>query len=352
MNEVTQFAAGHDDLIHDVAYDFYGRRLVTCSSDQKLKVWDAGNEGGAWVLSDSWKRAPEIQAHDSAAVRARWAHPEFGPLIASAGFDRTVRLWEEMEDTGNAGRRWVERARLADSRGAVQDLEFAPSHLGLKLAAVASDGIVRIYEALDVVQLGAWTLMDDIEVAAPGGDAHYCVSWCPSRFQPAMLAVGCGKENTVKIFRQDAHNKWSPFEILPGHTDAVTDVAWAPAVGRSYQLVATSSRDGRVRIFRLTNADDSARSPAWHAGAPTPPTSTVAGRAVRRYRVELVGDFSDHGTEVWRVEWNVTGTILSSSGDDGKVRLWKASYMDEWRCMSIISAEQNSGMDHSESVMR
>lgn len=30
--------AGHKDLIHDVAYDFYGRRFATCSSDQSVKV--------------------------------------------------------------------------------------------------------------------------------------------------------------------------------------------------------------------------------------------------------------------------------------------------------------------------
>lgn len=30
--------ADHKDLIHDVAYDFYGRRLATCSSDQNVKV--------------------------------------------------------------------------------------------------------------------------------------------------------------------------------------------------------------------------------------------------------------------------------------------------------------------------
>lgn len=28
----------HEDLIHDVAYDFYGKRLATCSSDQTVKV--------------------------------------------------------------------------------------------------------------------------------------------------------------------------------------------------------------------------------------------------------------------------------------------------------------------------
>ena len=31
-------SADHKDLVHDVAYDFYGRRFATCSSDQVVKV--------------------------------------------------------------------------------------------------------------------------------------------------------------------------------------------------------------------------------------------------------------------------------------------------------------------------
>jgi len=49
------FETSHEDLIHDVSYDFYGRRLVTCSSDQKLKVWDFNQETNDWELNDSWK---------------------------------------------------------------------------------------------------------------------------------------------------------------------------------------------------------------------------------------------------------------------------------------------------------
>ena len=28
----------HKDLIHDIAFDFYGKRIATCSSDQNVKV--------------------------------------------------------------------------------------------------------------------------------------------------------------------------------------------------------------------------------------------------------------------------------------------------------------------------
>ncbi|KND04014.1 uncharacterized protein SPPG_01461 [Spizellomyces punctatus DAOM BR117] len=354
MNEVTQFSAGHEDLIHDVAYDFYGNRLVTCSSDQKLKVWDMDRQTNLWVLNDTWK------GHDSSILKASWAHPEYGQVFASCSFDRSVRIWEEQKhDAYTGGRKWVEKARLADSKGTVQDIEFAPNHLGLKLASCSADGIVRIYEAMDVIQLSHWTLMDEIEVGTGSSkepDAHYCLSWCPSRFQPQMLAIGCGKENIAKVYRLDSHNRWQPHEVLGGHNDIVTDVAWAPNMGRSYQLIATASKDGHVRIFKLT--DENTRGGAvggvggWQQ--PAAAAAAVAGltpKGKKKFRVDTVADFSDHGAEVWRVEWNVTGTILSSSGDDGKVRLWKASFLDEWKCISIISAEQGVG-DYGENAMR
>jgi WD40 repeat protein len=50
--------------------------------------------------------------------------------------------------------------------------------------------------------------------------------------------------------------------------------------------------------------------------------------ARKRFRVDLVAEFMEHDAEVWRVEWNITGTILSSSGDDGKVRLWKGRLLN------------------------
>ena len=68
--------ADHEDLIHDVAYDFYGKRMATCSSDQKVKVWDQ-DEAGNWNCSASWK------THNGSVWKVTWAHPEFGQVGGS-----------------------------------------------------------------------------------------------------------------------------------------------------------------------------------------------------------------------------------------------------------------------------
>jgi nucleoporin SEH1 len=97
----------------------------------------------------------------------------------------------------------------------------------------------------------------------------------------------------------------------------VTDVAWAPNMGRSYQLIATASKDGIVRIFKLTDKDKASKASASKSG---------------KWHVTLVAAFDDHKAEVWKVEWNILGNILSSSGDDGKVRLWSCKFLNVLQC--------------------
>ena len=62
-------------------------------------------------------------------------------------------------------------------------------------------------------------------------------------------------------------------------------------------------------------------------------------RPLSRFDIRQAGQFDEHGTSVWRVCWNITGTILATSGDDGCVKLWKANYMDNWKCVSTLRAD-------------
>lgn len=51
MYEAHTINAEHKDLIHDIAYDYYGERMATCSSDQFVKVrWTNGRERFTFLL--------------------------------------------------------------------------------------------------------------------------------------------------------------------------------------------------------------------------------------------------------------------------------------------------------------
>lgn len=51
MFVARSIAADHKDLIHDVSYDFHGRRMATCSSDQSVKVISNLLDVGSLVLA-------------------------------------------------------------------------------------------------------------------------------------------------------------------------------------------------------------------------------------------------------------------------------------------------------------
>lgn len=55
--------------------------------------------------------------------------------------------------------------------------------------------------------------------------------------------------------------------------------------------------------------------------APDRKESTSTGPT--KFEVQIVAQFDNHNSQVWRVSWNITSTLLASSGDDGCVRLWK-----------------------------
>uniref|UniRef100_A0A3Q2DWC4 SEH1-like (S. cerevisiae) n=1 Tax=Cyprinodon variegatus TaxID=28743 RepID=A0A3Q2DWC4_CYPVA len=169
-----RIAADHKDLIHDVSYDFHGRRMATCSSDQSVKVWDK-SENGEWQCTASWK------THSGSVWRVTWAHPEFGQVLASCSFDRTAAVWEEIVGESNDKQRglshWIKRTTLVDSRTSVTDVKFAPKHMGLMLATCSADGVVRIYEAPDVMNLSQWSLQHEISCKL----SCSCISWNPSR---------------------------------------------------------------------------------------------------------------------------------------------------------------------------
>lgn len=154
------------------------------------------------------------------------------------------------------------------------------------------------------------------------------------------------------------------------HTPPVSSLSFAPPSGRSYLLLAAGARDGRARVWRITppplslprssgsvqngNAGPGGGSGAdndgedglseaegdWTArlevelesavgGDSHPHPAAVAGHHLGAGNVNI-NSSSRRGTGLGgamsavKVEWNILGTVLSTSGgEDGRVRVWK-----------------------------
>lgn len=65
-------------------------------------------------------------------------------------------IWEETKSINKDNQKisnWLSRTKLFESKESIEDIKFGPRHLGLILAAASSEGLVRIYEAPDIMNL-------------------------------------------------------------------------------------------------------------------------------------------------------------------------------------------------------
>lgn len=177
-------------------------------------------------------------------------------MIATSSFDRTAAVWEETVKTSQTMlpvKVWVRRTNLVDSRTSVTDVKFGPKSQGLTLATCSADGVIRIYEAPDIMNLSQWTLQHEIDCKLPLS----CLSWNQSmfRFHPPMIAVGSDASelpNSGKVFifeYSDNSRRWAKTETINSITEPVHDIAFAPNYGRTYHILSVASRD--VQIFNL-----------------------------------------------------------------------------------------------------
>ncbi|KAF8755447.1 WD40 repeat-like protein [Rhizoctonia solani] len=349
MLQSSVIPSTHADLITDTVYNYYGVKLATGGIDQKIKIWKLNELTGVWSMVDEWK------AHDAPVAKIAWAHPEYGTLLASCSYDRTVKIWEDARGIPDASgpSKFQLKATLTEARGTV---------------TIASDNIVRIYECHETYHLNPWLLVEEFDAAAiavtpvsgespsgatptqtntalsdtpptaPSGislqrsgaaaasnppnkpvgvkeaDGAWCVQWLKDKFSE-IIAVSCGTQAVVKI------------------------IALQP--GKPPQLLATGSRDHKVRIFKLWHGERDAFGEDGFGDG-------TSARADQSWSFSRLGEFDDHKATVGRVEWNITGTILSSAGDDGKIRLWKATFNNVWRSMGTLGAVESADGDAME----
>ncbi|KAG6757575.1 hypothetical protein POTOM_037893 [Populus tomentosa] len=293
---------GHEDTVHDVAMDYYGKRIATASSDHSIKIVGVNN--------NSSQHLANLTGHQGPVWQVAWAHPKFGSLLASCSYDGRVIIWKE----GNQND-WIQAHAFDDHKSSVNSIAWAPHELGLCLACGSSDGNISVFTARAD---GNWDT-SRIDQAHPAGVTS--VSWAPSTAPGALVGSGLldpaqklcsgGCDNTVKVWKLYNGNwKLDCFPTLNMHTDWVRDVAWAPNLGLPKSTIASASQDGKVIIWTVAKEGDQ-----WEG--------------------KVLHDFK---APVWRVSWSLTGNILAVADGNSNVTLWKEAVDGEWQQVTTVDA--------------
>ncbi|CAF1155243.1 unnamed protein product [Adineta steineri] len=334
----------HKDFIHDTAFNFYGTRMATCSSDGYVRIYDLHDD-------DTWRQSGtfSLPTQTGPMIRVTWAHPEFGGMLATVAFDRFVNVWYESPTAANDPSEYATKWQNKDSfyesflfgsseqRPTNSDssshsstyntiaIQFAPKHLGQILATVFFDGRIRIYDFQ-----GA-SVVNKEEIQTKMSNLS-CISWSTARHHLApLIAVGSDDCNTstgakLQLWEYAPDRRAVKVDLASVNMlvqNAIKDIQFAPNFGQSYHLLAVASND--IDLFTITPAKGE--------------LNNSSENKAQTYDVIRIITLDDHGSTVWKVCWNVFGSVLYSCGDDGRIRMWKGTINGPWKCESNISLQ-------------
>lgn len=302
------------------SWNYSAYRLAVGHADGTVAVHHTAEPAAA---SPPFLRSAKFTVSKSGVTRIVWVPPEFGDAVACVSGDGALSLWEEVEqDTQPL--MWKLCQVFETSTSQVLDLQFGGSSKSLKLVAAYSDGKVKVYELLDPLELNKWqlqaefdNLIDSISRLGKPSCISASIAWNPRReeSQQSSFVLGFNSDtpqfNSSKIWEfDDAHQRWLPVAELASagdKGDQVHAIAWAPNIGRPYEVLAVATCKG-IAI--------------WHVGFELDYDGRVS--------TEKITVLSGHDGEVWQLEWDMSGMTLASTGDDGMVRLWQSNLNGVW----------------------
>ncbi|MFE3525641.1 hypothetical protein ACFXOD_29265 [Streptomyces sp. NPDC059161] len=247
--------------------------LATASWDRTVRLWEVGDAHHPVQLS--------ILEQPSRMLAVAFGH---GGRVLAAASERSVRLW----DVTNR-RAPVELTTLPDQPAAPTWVAFRPG--GDVMATGHTDGTTRL-----------WNMNDPRHPALLSTLPGHTAAVTSMTFSPDGHTLATTGDTTARLW--DATDPAHPrnLDVLRGHTDTVTSAAFSPD-GRT---VATGGWDHTVRIW------DIATSPRTR-----PP-------------VVLLG----HPTIVWSVAFNSDGRTLLSVG--GSTLFWDVTDPEHPKRISTI----------------
>jgi WD40 repeat protein len=289
-----------DTVVHGVAFSPDGQLLASAGGDGTVKIWN----------SRTGARLQRIPAHKDAVVSVAF-HPDCKHLATrSRGSDCTLKVWDL-----TAPDRPVFTERCGTTRDiAAYTIAFGPD--GRQLAAATNDA-VKIWDWKDVRVLSS----------LPGHEFH---SIPVAYSRDGRLATGTQRDG-VKLWDPRTETLLLP---IPGHEEPVSAVAFSP--DDDGRWIASASYDGTVKLW---NSKTGARVQSFDLRL----TGNVECVAVNRSG-QLAASGEDKTVHVWDatsgrellslrghtrkvgcVAFSPDGHRLVSAGSDRTIRFWDAT---------------------------
>ncbi|HET6877097.1 MAG TPA: helix-turn-helix domain-containing protein [Jatrophihabitans sp.] len=271
-------------------------RLLAMGTDQgSVLLWNISNP-----------TAPRLAARP-AGPSSQVVTVAFSPnshLLAAGYLDHSIRIWDVTDPT-----RPRPLGSPAGCENYVLNIGFSPD--GHVLAAGCADDTVRLWNVAQPQR--------PVEIATLDGFSSYLYSVA---FSPnGRLLAAAGGDKQIHLFDMSDPRHPRPVARISGPTDYVYNVAFDP---RNPRILAASSKDGTVRLWRLTRVApgrirstelatlDAAGPDAVNGLAFSPDGHTLAAagddKVVRLWDLGVHADArricADSGTPITRAEWH------------------------------------------------